>query len=128
MRGYEIEETYVSLETAKLAKEKGFNVFCTHYYHLEYNIGELQTTERKFQYLNSDHDNLITAPTQSLLQKWLREKFFIHIAITSNSQESWQFHICIPNKYKLGDVYEEDFSSYEEALEVGLFRGLTFIK
>ena len=29
MRGYEIEETYVSLETAKLAKEKGFNVFCT---------------------------------------------------------------------------------------------------
>lgn len=27
MRGYEIEETYVSLETAKLAKEKGFNVF-----------------------------------------------------------------------------------------------------
>lgn len=78
-RGYEIEKTYVSFKVAKLAKEAGFNCFCSHFFHLEYNIGELQSIP-KFSYLNSEHSNLVTAPTQDELIEWLYNKgIFIDI-------------------------------------------------
>ena len=75
---------------------------------------------------NCEQSYNYVAPTQSLLQKWLREKHDIHITITSISQESWQYHIQKP-KDKLGDNYEEDFENYEEALEVGLQEALKLI-
>ena len=105
----------ISFETAKLAKEKGFKKLCD----FSYDEDGILTgnCEQSYNYV---------APTQSLLQKWLREKHDIHITITSISQESWQYHIQKP-KDKLGDNYEEDFENYEEALEVGLQEALKLI-
>ena len=64
--------------------------------------------------------------SQSLLQKWLRDEHKLHITITSISQESWQYHIT-----KIGDTlgknFEEDFYTYEEALEIALVKTLKLI-
>ena len=76
--------------------------------------------------LSNKHYTIYEAPTQSLLQKWLREEHNIHITITSISQESWQYHITKPGQ-RLGDNYEEDFYTYEEALESGLHQALKLI-
>lgn len=61
------------------------------------------------------------------LQNWFRENHKIHVTVTSISQESWQYHITKIGD-SLGKHYEEDFYSYEDALENGLndcFRLLT---
>jgi len=71
-------------------------------------------------------DNMIHTPTQSALQKWLREEHNIHINL-----------ICLPDyKYKwclieIGDVFnitsENTYNSYEAALEQGLWNGIRLI-
>ena len=110
-----MKDKLIEYSTAKLAKEKGFKKLCD----FSYDEDGILTgnCEQSYNYV---------APTQSLLQKWLREKHDIHITITSISQESWQYHIQKP-KDKLGDNYEEDFENYEEALEVGLQEALKLI-
>lgn len=79
-----ITEDYVSFETAKLLKEKGFNEYCKSVYHvgsvcsvasLGYhdNEGYGAVIDEK---QNSDfgkYDNAISAPTLQMAIKWLRE-------------------------------------------------------
>lgn len=64
-----IHDELISFETAKLAKEKGFNAKCYHYYQR----GELQS-DGCFNRHNKGVDSICSAPTQSLLQRWLREE------------------------------------------------------
>lgn len=114
-----IEEQYISFETAKLAKEKGFVKICC-----EQSYGN----DGKFYYCNLSADNTedycIAAPTQSLLARWLREKYHLLIVIYSQSQESWQFHITHKGE-KLEDTkLYEDFESYEDAMENALQEAL----
>lgn len=136
-----LKEKLISFETAVLAKEKGFRNAC------DWSVNKdneyifmpdlLYPNNSEFTY-NPEEDpeviewedmmkTLVLAPTQSLLQKWLRKIYSIHITITSISQESWQYHIQKP-KDKLGDNYNEDFEDYEEALEDGLLAALKLIK
>jgi len=114
-----MKEQLITFETAKLAKEKGFDSKYTEDYDT---LGFVQ--QRGI--LESHNLERVSAPTQSLLQKWLREVHNIHITITSISQESWQYHITKPGQ-RLGDNYEEDFYTYEEALESGLHQALKLI-
>lgn len=59
-----ITEDYVSFETAKLLKEKGFNpIYCGMYY-------SRLTGKRTTELLTS----LIACPTHQMVMKWLREK------------------------------------------------------
>ena len=70
-----MKDTLISFETAKLAKEKGFNIPCRYWYYHPYpNTGVLQEPYTNEFDTNSNEINNCTAPTQSLLQKWLREK------------------------------------------------------
>lgn len=64
-----ITEDYVSFETAKLLKAKGFNEYCEKSYSLE---GKL--------YSNFP-DNCILAPTLQMAMKWLRDVHNIDINI-----------------------------------------------
>lgn len=59
---------------------------------------------------------------QSELQRWLRDKYRIHITITSVSQESWQSQITRPGERLpwIGNNFCEDCISYEDALDCGL--------
>jgi hypothetical protein len=123
-----MELQLINFETAKLAKEKGFNIPTLDYY---ISSGEFINNE---DYEGDDHvypedwnkkgwifdksrsrcfgcklDEVIyfkayAAPTQALLQKWLREKHKINITLHHTS-----------------------FDTYEEALEVGLNEALKTI-
>ena len=121
-----MKQQIVSFETAKSAKEKGFKIHCRNYYDPE--IKELYENE-DFPY-NSYNDSLF-APTQSLLQKWLREQHGVHIIIEPEIMNGELLY------YKNDIMQEKDlelvtnpireFKTYEEALEDALYKSLTIL-
>lgn len=104
-----IGETYVQYDTALLLKDYGFDVDCDHYYIIGNPPPQSGLKEGDFK---SGHCNNVgafnaSAPTQSIVMKWLREKFSITIA-------------CIPWTYLLGSNYtDRDF-----VYIVQIFRGI----
>ena len=71
--------------------------------------------------------NIYLCPSQSLLQKWIREVHSIDIDISRGGvRDDW--HVGIRkfgyNYNRLITIYK----SYEEALEEGLYQALTLIK
>lgn len=142
-----MKEQLISFETAFAAKEKGFpqnKTLRDSYYNFE---GELNGDVTK--YLQStfwkEKDNIkkfsnVAAPTQSLFQKWLREKHNLVVLITyphtnTNRVEginSVMFNIEIYT-LKGGDALKtytfiKFTDNYEQALEAGLNRALKLIK
>lgn len=76
-----MKEQFISYETALLAKEKGF----------DYTSVELfYSSETK---VKSVSYNEIQAPTQSLLQKWLREKHGIYADYYKKKGTGWDMQI-----------------------------------
>ena len=121
-----MEEQLISFETAKSAKEKGFDIHCRFYYDEEM----LSVYENEDFPYNSWNDSLF-APTQSLLQRWLREIHYIDVlafhkyrlkGTTWTSEVYFDSHLRYTNH-----DYENDYT-YEEALEIGLLEGLKLIK
>ena len=130
-----MEEQLISFDTAKLAKEKGFNIPTISYYNPKGRSEESEgyMTERlecsnwndgQGSYPTHAKDVECSAPTQSLLQKWLREVHNTDV-------------YCIPWIYENKRVYDffvnyegesRAYSSYEKALEVGLQEALKLIK
>lgn len=122
-----IKEDYVSLETAKLLKEKGFNEPCLSHFWSEENGNNIEYTDVLFTYTQL-YDGDILRPTHQMVLKWLREKHKIAINIRiackktiSYTFDIWDFNIIHPNKFVGGtiDLIEQqfDFKSYEEATE-----------
>ena len=70
-----IIEDYVSFETAKLLKEKGFDEYCPESYF------KMDKTLKKSGFSEWEKVNEVKAPTQSLAMKWLREVHNIDISI-----------------------------------------------
>ena len=116
-----IHEEICTYEVCKLAKEKGFNVQTfdwydyTGNYHKGFIPHELHECPRYKEYY---------APTQSLLQRWLREEKGIHISVFPNMASSFEFDYIVYNK---GDKFwnpiytaHSDFATYELALEDAL--------
>ena len=144
-----MNETLVTLKIAKLAKAKGFNVPTIWYYHPSYGLSETPFHE------NDEMENMngpdwakgyYSAPTQSLLQKWIREIHFIHSYIVpsgflvkdSITDEKWSFCGTRDLTKNSSDNYwvrkEQDkiyekkhFKSYEDALEIALLESLKLI-
>ena len=138
-----MEEQLISYDTAVLAKEKGFNTRVWTCYSLKYkdlmstydlnnisceggfdfddffrDYNNAPTLEQYFEY------SLISAPTQSLLQKWIRERHNIHINVYFSSGLYWlEYRDNERFLSKLGLKYY----SYEEALEDGLQEALKLI-
>lgn len=119
-----MQEELVTLETAQLAQAKGFNVFTD----MEY-LNSGKVSERIKCSPNRD----CSAPTQALLQKWLREKHTIVINVTHKPfNQSYGFSIT--GKFQEGDqgVLQSynftKYDTYELALEAGLLAALNYIK
>ena len=82
------------------------------------------------------YQDTISLPTQSLLQKWLRDTHNIHIAVDSYHclGKPKPFGLAIDYLHESGkwdylDYRDDsDFETYEEALEKGLVEGLKLIK
>ena len=116
-------EQLISFETAKLAKEKGFDDIKRPYYTRSGNLVR-----------DSFTGPFCAAPTQSLLQRWLREEhniiadlkvgyriypdkfYFYYWRILKNTEE------C-----EIDYTSEQQYSNYEEALEKGLLEALKLI-
>ena len=134
-----MKEELISFKTAKLAKEKGFYILTTYSYWID--LEELKLTDITPHYDFPEEAQKYKkferymAPTQSLLQKWLREEKRIYIGVgfgRSAGSMKYKFYAT----YSDINLSEEDrelittvwFKSYEEALEQGLLAALKLIK
>lgn len=137
-----MKEQLITFKVAKLAKEKGFNweVYYSYDERVElaeyaknFNLDTDEVVDIRLDHLKIDFNgisnNFISAPTQSLLQKWLREVHNIHIQIffINNS-----FRVKVKYFYKdmimSLPITRYAHKTYEEALEKGLLEGLIKIK
>ena len=134
-----MEDTRITFETAKLAKEKKFpqepNRRKVPYYNYkgEFN-GDVTDFLRK--YLREEDTSgveSVSAPTQSLLAKWLREKHEIYVT----PRESYAFDqtlefVCSVNNIFVNHGNNDEpinrFKTYEDAYEKGLQEALKLIK
>ena len=116
-------EQLISFETAKLAKEKGFGLNSYTGF-----VFDEDKTELNLAFY--DMENKYARPTQSLLQKWLRDKHYILVESTHYTAKYFTFKIyernSIINIIKLGSV-DNLYDTYEEALEKGLQEALKLI-
>ena len=116
-----IKEDYVSFETAKLLKEKGFNeCFCSKSYYANEQVDIKHNTDNHFE-------EICLAPTLQMAMKWLREVHKIHIQIWILEGKGYWFDIekILNAQYKhkslystgLKDIY---FDTYEQACETAI--------
>lgn len=91
-----ITEDYVSFETAKLLKEKGFDEKC--FYCFDDVIGESRLSKLMICNNSELGEHYYSAPTLQMAMKWLREVHNIHIEvrITNHSLSSL---IDVPRYY-----------------------------
>ena len=113
-----MEDEYITVKTAMLAKQKGFNEPCRMFYHSDTIEGKTVSSEIKESTDYTKND--IPVPTQSLLARWLREKHNIHVGV--GFCVSWRY-IIIPITDKITadwSTSKKDYSTYEDAMEEGL--------
>ena len=156
-----MKEQLISFETAKLAKEKGFDILCFNYYFEDGEFKENILTgqngyygddyEVEFEeFLENWNDKTLTnknggrcfgcsknkgyletfsAPTQSLLQKWLREKYRIDVFVNPFKDHQADVNDEIVYKYCIwnNSIGAEFNQTYEKALEKGLQEALKLI-
>ena len=128
-----MEDTRITFETAKLAKEKGFpqepNRLKIPYYNYK---GEFKGDVTDFlrKYLKKeDTSNVesVSAPTQSILAKWLREEHNIDVLVTSINGSKLKRYVSkiYVNKLYVKLVGHSD--NYENTFEKGLQETLKLI-
>jgi hypothetical protein len=144
-----MNEILISFECAKLAKDKGFTLqsnpfgYITKFY--EPKTGSIRSYG---MHGRTTLDKLIYAPTQSLLQKWLREKHDIHVncnvyynpavldnkiyfeyflSYKENNYEGF-IHNRIVRMKKGADKMYNLYDTFEQALEQGLIESLKLIE
>jgi hypothetical protein len=126
-----MKEQLISLETAKFAKEKKFD-WLTRYYFSQINSEPFETHENSLDDYNSSHWNeengeWISRPTQSLLQKWLRDIHNIHVEILYEYKKENSSYDLNVEFEGISKFYKSLYNTYEEALEIGLQEGLKLI-
>jgi hypothetical protein len=130
-----MKDELVTFETAQLAKEKGFIHMKANCYgdNMCYQLpdGELTNALK-----GNTVSGYILAPTQSLLQKWLRDTHKIDVFI----EEGYHYTIHTIYTYEKSEGFNSgighnntgisngEFETYEEALEIGLVEALKQIK
>jgi hypothetical protein len=116
-----ITEDYVSFETAKLLKEKGFCEECVGRYSVRTKEFHTDTTKK----YNNGGNFMYAAPTLQMAMKWLREVHNKHCIIDYKWDLKWCYEVIDlvdtddwsePKKHKGG----YNFKSYEQAAEVAI--------
>ena len=146
-----MKEEFVTLETAKLLKEKGFNERTLFAYK---NNGDLYQDPNRIEssynslpvpeLCENFHTcvnfipynkcqiaiHLISAPNQSFAQKWLRETKDLHIGICYSHKLFWYYEIMSVSNHVLVGLANRPsihYNTYEEALEAGIQEALKLI-
>jgi hypothetical protein len=140
-----MKDKLISFETAKLAKVIGFNEECINYFSHKgvssktFNISKNHTFSKVEGLKPAKHNNkssTTSMPTQSLLQRWLREKYKIGIVLLPDtgfkSNLKWGGGLVRLDLNNSGGCisFELDkvIGTYEEALEELLQEALKQIK
>jgi len=151
-----MEEQLISFKTAKLAKEKGFNWKTENYIYDEF-IKHTILKDKPTDYSNykkGEKYECIGLPTQSLLQRWLREVHNIIVDVSldflnpytkesikysptfytysNNKKRFWLYTDYINSDECTKEMQEEmpifqNYFTWEEALEIGLQEALKLI-
>lgn len=117
-----IHEEICIYEVCKLAKEKGFVAYdaCSHIYEDDDQWYTL-TTYTNPKGIDWSKDKFTIAPTQSLLQRWLREEKNIDIAIVPSYAGGYSYIVynihCRDNRVVNTNA---GYATYELALEDAL--------
>lgn len=119
-----MKEELVSFQVAKLAKEKGFKNGSISTYHDD---GALNIHYSNGKRVNGDSNmtNGIEAPTQTLLQRWLREVHKIECYAYPYRDHADDNND--PIRYRGHRSGMKMFNTFEEALENDLQKGLKLI-
>lgn len=146
-----MQEKLITFETAVLAKERGFCIELYDFYYqnksnakpyitqgIEYqsdrnckwdwnlNGGESGMLTKIIPYPNDAGGIYHSAPTQSLLQKWLRETHRIYVLADMGITRNYHWKYFTDSD---SFVYPKgNFKTYEEALEKGLQEALKLIQ
>lgn len=117
-----ITEDYVSFETAKLLKEKGFDEYCYGYYYTPEYMSYGDTKQRNLELFPDSY----SAPTLQMAMKWLREVHRIDIEVRthylsrlkSDDVRYYSGKILKGNEDVIYTIYAKD--TYEEVCEAGI--------
>lgn len=117
-----IHDEICTYELSKLAKEKGFDWRPSMYFHsgVESDLREVGVNGANPNKI--PHSPHISCPTQTQLQRWLREEKRMHISIPLHKGE-YKYFWAIDNlsrKKKADDIAYNLFATYELALEDAL--------
>jgi hypothetical protein len=126
-----MKDELVSFEVAELAKKKGFD-WMSYFYE----DGEFFYEWLVYEDSQIDVSRVILRPTQSLLQRWLREEYQIIVNSYANaSGYCWESHYTperggthIADSEFSGPNESGCWNTYEQALEKGLQKALELIK
>lgn len=127
-----MKDELISFETAKLAKEKGFHERVIYYY-----IDSTKCVDRiapgahSHLHVSNKKEGYHSAPTQSLLQRWLRDVHNLHLEPKLANQESKKSYYYGVYKWEKYRAYikgtSKRFNTYEQALEEGLQEALKLV-
>lgn len=122
-----ITEDYVSFETAKLLKEKGFDLPVNYVYHYWTNAPFFHRKMKNFNGEEYRHlkNEWYSAPTQFLVMKWLREKeWFICIIplafYCGEKAVKFGYNIWAGDNLEIDESSTPEFNTYEEACEAAI--------
>ena len=112
-----ITEDYVSFETAKLLKERGFDGECRDYYNID---GHFYSEDFKSNWnFGKGAITIFSAPTLQMAMKWLREKHNIFLSIQQHMDMSYVWY-TYANGIPRGCDRESHNNSYEEACDAAI--------
>lgn len=116
-----VTEDYVSFETAKLMKEKGFDGVCSSFY-----MPDGHSRWRYGHYHDFDISDRIECPTLQMAMKWLREVHRIDIEVRTyylnylkpNDTRYYSGKILKDSEDVIHTIYSKD--TYEEVCEAAI--------
>ena len=136
-------ESLITYKTAVLARAKGFDIPVSEFFLIEKE--ELYTDGDIIEVANhNEFPDVISAPTQSVLQQWLREvhKIFLTVYVDCTMEPKFCYNIkwykrdfewftTSNEEYsfdgKPGYTYSDLYYKYEQTLEDGLYEALHLI-
>ncbi len=124
-----ITENYVSFETAKLLKEKGFDAECDYLY-VDGKLVRAQGCACNWndgETLFSDYKNECSAPSLQMVMKWLREahRLFIFVSpwimLENNIQYYFEIRDIKTRDFEtLYDYTSKELNSFEKVTEAAI--------
>ena len=120
-----MKDTRINFETAKLAKEKGFDIKTKYSWYVPDNSKPIIEKHKP------DGLYYLSCPTQSLLAKWLREEHNLYTESQMYIEEGlYKFKYVIKSDFEYDLIILKEkynFSTYEEAREIVLQEALKLI-